>query len=124
MRYLITYTIISATVFICLCIYVLYKTEELCDALILSLFHIFIIPILILFKVKSILCKKFYDKFKHKYWYWRVYTLEGIFSYKQDKEEGIRAYCIKKLKNRGIAPFSENGYKLYNRFYRRYFENK
>lgn len=48
---------------------------------------------------------------KHKYWFCRIYTLEGIFSYKQDKESGIRMYCTQKLKNRDIAPFSTDGYK-------------
>lgn len=122
--YLIAYTTISVTIFIGLCIYVMYQTKELYNALIISLFHIFIIPMLILFKVKDIICKKLFDKLKHKYWFCRIYTLEGIFSYKQDKESGIRMYCTQKLKNRGIAPFSTDGYKLYHRFYKRYFGSK
>ena len=122
MIYLIAYISISIIIFIGLCIYVLYQTEELYNALIISLFHIFVIPMLILFKVKDIMCKKLFDKLKHKYWFCRIYTLEGIFSYKQDKKSGIRMYCTQKLRGKGYKPFSTEGYKVYSRFYRRYFK--
>lgn len=73
----------------------------------------------VLLNLKNIICDKIRKKYRHKYWFCRIDNFNKI-NLKRNKHLALADYIDLKLKSKGIAPRSDKGWNIHQRFIRKY----